>query len=682
MSKRFRSSTSILIALSLAQPYPALAQATMLDGGICADGAEPPCGLDVDLILPDGRIVPAAEAQATADAAAEASVETEAAAEAEAAAADAAQRATAASERAAELAREAEAAGKAAMAAEAALEAAAEADADTRAALEAEAAAAADAALAADEAAAAAEAEAAGAAALAAEAAGEAEAAAAAAAEAEAALADAEAQAAAAAYMETAEPQAEPAQEAEAEPQVEAEAGTETEPGAEIGAEAAEEPEPEAEAAPETGAQAEAETEAEAEAEAGAVAKTGAEAEAEADADAEQRAGAEPAAEPHAEAGVAADTEAEAEAALQVLDLLGGALGAEEGDAGQPPAAAAAEEGGAEAAAVVETEITEADSRSSAEDFSTTAAGAERRRGGDRDGLSDFEKAALVGLGILAVGAILSNGDEVVANTGDRVVVRRGADDYYVLKDDNALLRQPGATMRTETFGDGSTRTTVTREDGSRIVTIRDAAGRVLRRVRETPDGRQVLLIDDTVAHAPVEVDRLPAPASREVSLAEEDPLALRLALERAQRDAGRSFSLRQVRDITRVRKLVPEIALDAINFETGSAAIPPSEAGELLRLGDLMRSLIEENPAEIFLIEGHTDATGSAAFNLALSDRRAESVALALTEYFDVPPENMVIQGYGESDLKIDTQAEERRNRRVAVRRITPLLDDRLARN
>ena len=75
------------------------------------------------------------------------------------------------------------------------------------------------------------------------------------------------------------------------------------------------------------------------------------------------------------------------------------------------------------------------------------------------------------------------------------------------------------------------------------------------------------------------------------------------------------------------------------------------------------------------FLIEGHTDATGKAAMNLALSDRRAESVALALTEYFDIPPENMVIQGYGESELRIDTQKDEVRNRRVAVRIITPLL-------
>ena len=81
------------------------------------------------------------------------------------------------------------------------------------------------------------------------------------------------------------------------------------------------------------------------------------------------------------------------------------------------------------------------------------------------------------------------------------------------------------------------------------------------------------------------------------------------------------------------------------------------------------MEQLLDKDPGEVFLIEGHTDAVGSAASNLALSDRRAESVALAMTEYFGVPPENMIVQGYGESELRVNTQGDERQNRRVAVR-------------
>ena len=72
----------------------------------------------------------------------------------------------------------------------------------------------------------------------------------------------------------------------------------------------------------------------------------------------------------------------------------------------------------------------------------------------------------------------------------------------------------------------------------------------------------------------------------------------------------------------------------------------------------------------------GHTDAVGSASSNLALSDRRAETVALALTEYFGVPPQNLITQGYGETDLKIRVLTDERANRRAAVRNITGLLN------
>jgi hypothetical protein len=87
------------------------------------------------------------------------------------------------------------------------------------------------------------------------------------------------------------------------------------------------------------------------------------------------------------------------------------------------------------------------------------------------------------------------------------------------------------------------------------------------------------------------------------------------------------------------------------------------------------MKRVIRRNPNEVFMIEGYTDAVGSPEDNLSLSDRRAESVAEVLTEEFQVPFENLVTQGYGEDYLKVQTEQPERLNRRVAVRRITPLL-------
>ncbi|NND21778.1 MAG: OmpA family protein, partial [Silicimonas sp.] len=293
-----------------------------------------------------------------------------------------------------------------------------------------------------------------------------------------------------------------------------------------------------------------------------------------------------------------------------------------------PAAAAASAE--AETTAEVETEeVTEDTARSSAEDFETAVTGdttAAATAPGDNDGLSNFEKALLIGLGAVAVGSILDNGDEVVSNSGDRVVLQDNQGNLRVLKNDDALLRQPGSQVQTETFGDGSTRTTVTREDGTKIVTIRDANGRVLRRIREFADGSRVVLFDDTEVAEPVDIASLPEAREQAIVVDTSDEDALRRALTEAQaRDVGRTFSLNQVRQIRKVRELAPELDLDAVTFATGSAAIQPSQAEELTSLGRAMSAIISERPGEVFLIEGHTDAVGSATYNLALSDRRAE---------------------------------------------------------
>ncbi len=350
------------------------------------------------------------------------------------------------------------------------------------------------------------------------------------------------------------------------------------------------------------------------------------------------------------------------------------------------PAPATAPAPAAAVAQVTEETVTAASARSSSEDFANkvnqaaipavpaaSAAAAPPVVVERRKGLTDIEKLLLLGAGALVVGAIISNNRKVEMNSGDRVVVSRDGN-YQIIKDDDALLRQPGSRIRTETFNDGSTRTTVTREDGTKIVTIRDVEMRVLRRVHVARDGRETLLIDDTVAYAPVDVRRLPKPVRQPVLSADASEAELRLALAQ-QAAIDRSFSLAQIRNIAEVRALVPVIDLDAITFASGSAAIRPDQARALAGLGGLIQSYVKENPREVFLIEGHTDAVGSAAYNLALSDRRAESVALALTEYFQVPPENLVVQGYGEEFLKINTAADERANRRASVRRITDLL-------
>lgn len=339
----------------------------------------------------------------------------------------------------------------------------------------------------------------------------------------------------------------------------------------------------------------------------------------------------------------------------------------------------------ADAVATVTEMLTNDSVRSSTQEFAAAPVmlGSDKKK---KSGLSDLEKVGLVALGALVVGAIIKDnnkdrrgreGAQVVSNTGDRVVVLKPDGTYQVYKDDDAVLRQPGSNVRTETYRDGSTRSIVERADGTQIVTIRDATGRVLRRSQYDSRGRELVLIDDLEPEQVVIVRDLPKPRPNRVVISTSDnDYALKAAL--AAKDIekiGRTFSLRQIREIPQVRWLAATIDVDNVNFESGSSAITADEASDLADLGSLMQDMLDKNPGEIFLIEGHTDATGKAAMNLALSDRRAESVALALSEYFEIPPENMVIQGYGETELRIDTQSDEKRNRRVAVRIITPLL-------
>lgn len=325
---------------------------------------------------------------------------------------------------------------------------------------------------------------------------------------------------------------------------------------------------------------------------------------------------------------------------------------------------------------VIDFAVTEDDARRSDEDFETSVASSVDEKKDDNKG-RDLARLALAGMAGFAVGKMLSNNQKVALNTGDRVVVTNPDGSQQLIKDEDALLFQPGANVQTERFDDGSTITTVARGDGSKVVTIRDANLNILRRSVVYADGSSHMLIDDTAEVKPVQVSTLPPPArpiDYSSQMSEQD---LRAALMR-ESAIDRRFTLGQIRNIAQVRALVAPLDIQSITFDTGSAAISPEQARQLATLGQVIADSVKNNPREVYLIEGYTDAVGSDASNLALSDRRAESVALALTEYFQVPPENMVVQGYGEQFLKVQTQEAERANRRVAVRRITDLIEQR----
>ncbi|WP_246637864.1 OmpA family protein [Nitratireductor kimnyeongensis] len=278
---------------------------------------------------------------------------------------------------------------------------------------------------------------------------------------------------------------------------------------------------------------------------------------------------------------------------------------------------------------------------------------------------------------------------EVVREFNDnRTIIQINNQVFVESQDSNRLIRDDDEVYYEELPRD-RVREVVTRPNGVRLITVRNRYGDVIRRVRITSEGREQVLVfvpderletvdrwEDPARELPPL--RLTIPVSDYILEAErvEDPERYYTFLEKPPVEpVRRMYSLEEVKRSARLRDMVRRIDLDTVEFAFGSSDIDESEIDELEAIATAIERMLDDNPAETFLIEGHTDAVGSDLANLALSDRRAESVARALTDVFGIPPENLVTQGYGERYLKIETQERERENRRVALRRITPLV-------
>ncbi|MCO5147592.1 MAG: OmpA family protein [Aquamicrobium sp.] len=123
------------------------------------------------------------------------------------------------------------------------------------------------------------------------------------------------------------------------------------------------------------------------------------------------------------------------------------------------------------------------------------------------------------------------------------------------------------------------------------------------------------------------------------------------------------------------LRRAAPSIEIQSINFEFGSAEIPYSQYRKVEQIANALKRLISRRPGTRILIEGHTDAVGSDASNLALSERRAASLKRVLVREFGIPSRALETVGYGESYLLVPTQYESWENRRVTLRRVDEFL-------
>ena len=165
--------------------------------------------------------------------------------------------------------------------------------------------------------------------------------------------------------------------------------------------------------------------------------------------------------------------------------------------------------------------------------------------------------------------------------------------------------------------------------------------------------------------------------------LSEAENAALR---ERNLRIAQQADSLRRANAeanarldsaLTRLRTLVVEItnlqettrglviSLSDILFDVNKATLKPGAEANVRRIA----AILQQYPDKQIVVEGHTDATGTDAYNQRLSEDRAAAVRAALVAG-GVAPNAITSRGFGKTQpvATNDTPAGRQQNRRVEV--------------
>jgi peptidoglycan-associated lipoprotein len=129
--------------------------------------------------------------------------------------------------------------------------------------------------------------------------------------------------------------------------------------------------------------------------------------------------------------------------------------------------------------------------------------------------------------------------------------------------------------------------------------------------------------------------------------------------------DDGRGGTASDTVTIQVIRQAVREVTFEDVHFDFDRYSLRP----EALRtLDEAVRSL-QDNPNLKITIEGHTCNIGTAEYNLALGERRANAVRAYLLSR-GVSADRMQTVSYGEERPKFDNSREETRrlNRRAAL--------------
>ena len=134
---------------------------------------------------------------------------------------------------------------------------------------------------------------------------------------------------------------------------------------------------------------------------------------------------------------------------------------------------------------------------------------------------------------------------------------------------------------------------------------------------------------------------------------------------------------VRQMKPKPRTRGIAAEpagpstdrVVLPAIQFELDSAKFTPAALAQVKELGKAIRS--NALSPFSFAVLGHTDSTGSSAYNRRLSSRRARAVTRYLADEMGLPAGRLTEVGLGESFPVDGIPTTDPRNRRVEISKL-----------
>ncbi|MFT3922926.1 MAG: OmpA family protein [Myxococcales bacterium] len=210
-----------------------------------------------------------------------------------------------------------------------------------------------------------------------------------------------------------------------------------------------------------------------------------------------------------------------------------------------------------------------------------------------------------------------------------------------------------------------------TYEDEGNSFRARDRSYVAMRKAQLAEVQARILQADKESAQwrhqAEVSEARMIARARNEASKAKEELATERTRREDAERRAQEAYdSLAKFGKVSADQRGTVISLSGSLLFASGKSSLLPAAKRRLKEVAD---AVLHNDPQAQLLVEGHTDSTGSAQLNDALSLKRAESVRSFLVSK-GIPKDQIEAQGFGFSHPIADNSSPEGRanNRRVEI--------------